>query len=228
MPTYPFMLMGAPTPFAPISAPTNLLGLGSNSLFGSTMNMNPSQQQQQQQSVLDCSTLETRAAPKNSTSTSGNGVATHDPGNLIELSLPSDKGNLSDYQCLLRQQIVLFSVSVNDIQCSAQGRNKPICMGQVGVLCRHCAKIPPGMRPCGAAYFPAKLSGIYQASQNMAINHFSKSCRSIPEETRALLIKLKEQKSTVLGGGKNFWANGARVIGVCEAEEGHLRFMNGN
>lgn len=58
----------------------------------------------------------------------------------------------------------------------------------------------------------------------MAINHFSKSCRSIPEETRQRLLKLKEQKSSVLGGGKHFWANGARVVGVHETEEGQLRF----
>lgn len=90
------------------------------------------------------------------------GEACYDPGPVRELALPSDRGNLSEYQCLLRKQIVLFSVSINDIQCSAQGRNKPIVIGQVGVLCRHCARIPPGMRPCGAAYFPGKLSGLYQ------------------------------------------------------------------
>lgn len=150
----------------------------------------------------------------------------YDPGPVRELALPSDRGNLSEYQCLLRKQIVLFSVTMNDIQCSAQGRNKPIVLGQVGVLCRHCSRIPPGMRPCGAAYFPAKLSGLYQASQNMAINHFTKSCRSISEDVRESLVKLKAQKSTVLGGGKHFWANGAKVLGVIEMEDGLLRFKD--
>jgi len=148
----------------------------------------------------------------------------YDPGDTKDLSLPSDKSNLSAYQCLLREQILLFAVQISDIQCSAQGRNKPITLGQVGVLCRHCARIPPGLRPCGAVYFPGKLSGLYQASQNMAINHFAKSCQSIPEETRQKLLKLKEQKSSVLGGGKHFWANGARVLGVYETEDGTLRF----
>ena len=150
----------------------------------------------------------------------------YNPGDVRDLSLPSDKGNLSPYQCLLRQQILLFAVQDSDIQCSAQGRNKPIKLGQVGVLCRHCANIPPGLRPCGAVYFPGKLSGLYQASQNMAINHFSKSCSSIPQETRERLQQLKEQKSGVLGGGKHFWANGARVVGVYESEECLLRFKS--
>jgi hypothetical protein len=148
----------------------------------------------------------------------------YDPGNTRNLSLPSDKDNLSAYQCLLREQILLFSVQTADIQCSAQGRNKPITLGQVGVVCRHCARIPPGLRPCGAVYFPGRLNGLYQASQNMAINHFQKSCRSIPAEVRERLFYLKDQKSSVQGGGKHFWANGARVAGVYETAEGLLRF----
>lgn len=58
----------------------------------------------------------------------------------------------------------------------------------------------------------------------MAINHINKSCQSIPVHIRERLRVLKEQKSTVLGGGKQFWANGARVIGVVESE-GILRFQ---
>lgn len=148
---------------------------------------------------------------------------TFEPENMKELSLPTDTENLSEYQCLLRQQIVLFTVGAADIQCSAQGRNKPIVLGQVGTLCRHCAKIKPGLRPSGAVYFPAKLTGLYQASQNMAINHFSNNCQSIPEPLRQKLMQLKEQKSTVLGGGKLFWANCAKAIGVVEHED-QLRF----
>jgi hypothetical protein len=61
----------------------------------------------------------------------------------------------------------------------------------------------------------------------MAINHFSKSCQRIPESLREKLMKLKERKSTVLGGGKHFWANGARVIGVVEGD-GKLVFAEEN
>jgi hypothetical protein len=148
-----------------------------------------------------------------------------EPENMRELSLPTDSENLSEYQCLLRQQIVLFTVGSADIECSAQGRNKPIVLGQVGTLCRYCAKLKPGLRPSGAVYFPAKLSGLYQASQNMAINHFSNNCQSIPEPLRQRLLQLKERKSTVLGGGKTFWANCAKVIGVIEQGD-QLRFSD--
>ena len=142
----------------------------------------------------------------------------------VPIALPSDASNLSGYQCYVRSQIEFFEVESSDIECNAQGRNKPIVLGQVGIRCRHCAHLPPGRRPRGAVYFPSKLDGLYQAAQNMVINHFSESCLSIPPQTRARLLDLKEHKSTtVLGGGKQYWANGARILGVCEAEHG-LRF----
>ncbi|EEC44876.1 predicted protein [Phaeodactylum tricornutum CCAP 1055/1] len=136
------------------------------------------------------------------------------------MALPSDEDNLSEYQCLIRAQIDLFEARTRDIECNAQGRNKPIALGQVGIRCRHCSFLPPGRRPRGAVYFPAKLPGLYQAAQNMAINHFSESCQAIPECTRSKLLRLKELKTTVLGGGKQYWANGARVLGIKETDHG--------
>ena len=145
------------------------------------------------------------------------------PGKLIPLSMSSDKGSLSMYQCLLREQICLFEAGDYDISCIAQGRNKPVQSGQVGIVCRHCASIPPGLRSRGAVYFPTKLKGLYQAVQNMGTNHFLNSCRNIPENIRTELQDLKDAKPTVLGGGKQFWAYGARLLGVIETED-DLRF----
>lgn len=100
----------------------------------------------------------TAAASSRSSSTDG-----------IPLSLPSDENNLSEYQCLLRAQIDLFAATPSDIDGNAQGRNKPIVLGQVGIRCRHCHMNPSTTRRArGAVYFPAKLSGLYQAAQNMA------------------------------------------------------------
>ena len=89
------------------------------------------------------------------------------PGDGVSLALRSDEENLSEYQCFIRAHIELFSAKVRDIECNAQGRNKPIVVGQVGIRCKACACIPPGRRPRGAVYFPAKLTGLYQAAQNM-------------------------------------------------------------
>lgn len=145
---------------------------------------------------------------------------------FIPLTLSSDEESLTEYQSLVRQQIYLFAASHMDIESNAQGRNRPINLGQVGIICRHCAFLAPAHRSRGAVYFPAKLAGLYQAAQNMAINHLIDSCRTIPEDVRAKLVKLKEQKASVLGGGKHYWANGARVLGVTELEHG-LAFERG-
>lgn len=143
-----------------------------------------------------------------------------DSSSGIPMALPSDEENLSQYQCLVRAQIDLFEARIQDIECNAQGRNKPIRVGQVGIRCRHCTVLPPGRRPRGAVYFPAKLPGLYQAAQNMAINHFTAACVNIPPEIKQRIIELKEKKTTVLGGGKQYWANGARVVGIVETDNG--------
>jgi hypothetical protein len=139
---------------------------------------------------------------------------------LIPISLPSDEENLSEYQCLVRKQIYLFEARAEDVDSNAQGRNRPIVLGQVGIQCSHCCSLSPGRRTRGSVYFPGKLAGLYQAAQNMAINHFTDSCQHIPEAKRAKIRLLKEQKATIVGGGKQYWANGARVLGVQETENG--------
>ena len=95
-------------------------------------------------------------------------------------------------------------------------------MGQVGVRCRHCSFLLPKHRARGAVYYPAKLEGVYQAAQNMASGHLCEHCPHISEELRNDLKKLRERKSSA-GGGKKYWADGVRVLGVVEDDD-VLRF----
>ena len=70
-----------------------------------------------------------------------------------------------------------------------------------------------------------KLNGVYQTAQNMAAGHLCKKCDKIPESIRQELLFLKEKKSSA-GGGREYWSDGARVLGVCEVErEACLRFL---
>jgi hypothetical protein len=143
--------------------------------------------------------------------------------NVLLLYIQScDDDNLSAYQCLVRKQIELFEAKVEDVESNAQGRNKPIVSGQVGIRCRHCSRIPPRHRTRGATYYPAKLNGLYQAAQNMASAHLSNHCHLIPDILRQELILLRDRKSSA-GGGKQYWADGVRVLGVIESN-GTLRF----
>jgi hypothetical protein len=52
-----------------------------------------------------------------------------------------DQLSASKYQCVLRRQIEYFVADHQDLQVKAQGRNIPIRLGQVGIRCRHCARV---------------------------------------------------------------------------------------
>jgi hypothetical protein len=73
------------------------------------------------------------------------------------LYIECDDQNLSPYQCLIRKQIEFFQASQEEIDGTAQGRNTPIVLGQVGIRCRHCAIHAPQSRRAGAVYFPRRV-----------------------------------------------------------------------
>lgn len=136
------------------------------------------------------------------------------------LYIPRDDLFLSEYQCLVRKQIEVFEVGPDELGSSAQGRNKPIVAGQVGVRCRHCSNIRHRNR--GSHYFPAQIKNIYQAAQNMARAHLLHSCQLIPEDLRMELVRLESLKSSA-GGGKPYWTEAASLLGIVEVD-GIIRF----
>ena len=125
---------------------------------------------------------------------------------------------------LIRKNVEVFEAREEDVTTNAQGRNKPIVLGQVGIRCIHCARIPPGERARGAMYYPSKLDGLYQAAQNLANSHLLDVCPFVPATVRAEMCRLKEKKSSA-GGGKSSWAERLTALGVYEDDCG-LRFAN--
>ena len=137
----------------------------------------------------------------------------------VSLGLPCDDDNLSEYQILVRKQLDVFEAQPEDVESNTQGRKRQVVLGQVGLRCRHCAGVPLRQRGRGAVYYPAKLQGIYQAAQNMASSHLCESCQSIDPGLKAKLKALRERRDTA-SGGKQYWADGARVLGLVETEDG--------
>lgn len=121
-----------------------------------------------------------------------------------------------------RQQIELFEAQDVDTQTGAQGRNKPVQMGQVGIRCIHCADLHPKLRTRAAVYYPSRLTVLYQAAQNIVNIHLPELCESMPEDIRAKLVKLENKRSSV-GGGKNYWSDTAQIQGIIDTDNG-LRF----
>lgn len=95
------------------------------------------------------------ATPQESSVTAFSEVPYREP---MCLYLECDDVNLSSYQCLIRKQIEFFQATQQEIDATAQGRNTPIVMGQVGIRCRHCAIHSPIHRRAGAVYFPRRVS----------------------------------------------------------------------
>eukprot|EP00547_Thalassionema_nitzschioides_P004995 CAMPEP_0194204462 /NCGR_PEP_ID=MMETSP0156-20130528/3977_1 /TAXON_ID=33649 /ORGANISM="Thalassionema nitzschioides, Strain L26-B" /LENGTH=687 /DNA_ID=CAMNT_0038930485 /DNA_START=53 /DNA_END=2116 /DNA_ORIENTATION=+ len=142
----------------------------------------------------------------------------------MSLSLACDDEHLSEYQILVRKQLEVFEAQPEDVESNTQGRKKQVSLGQVGIRCKHCASLPLRQRGRGAVYYPAKLQGVYQAAQNMASSHLCESCQCIDNQLKQELKTLRERRDTA-SGGKQYWADGARALGLVEAEDG-LRITN--
>jgi hypothetical protein len=139
---------------------------------------------------------------------------TKDQKHLLYM-MESDERHLSEYQCLIRKHIEYFEAGEDDIKATIQGRNKPIVLMQVGVRCCFCSKRAPQHRTRGSTYYPTTLQGLYQACQNLASVHLCENCPLIPESLMWKLLELRTSKS-LLGGGKRYWANSARLKGIDE------------
>ena len=142
------------------------------------------------------------------------------------LAQPGDHLKLSAHQVFLRQQIESFRAGDDEISTHTRGRNKPICMGQVGIRCRHCAHIPIARRQKGSTYFPSSLQGIYQASQNMSTTHMQCGlCDHMPDEIKNEFARLLATKVSSSGAGRPYWAESAENLGLIDTEEG-IRFVH--
>jgi hypothetical protein len=142
----------------------------------------------------------------------------------IPLALDGDADILSPFQCLLRQHIEVFETSQEMMQRGKQGRNSPVVLGQVGIQCRHCAKLPFFMQPAGTVYYSRTLEGVYQVCQNMAKSHFlNGKCSFIPSKDKAKLKQLQGSGTSGKSAGKGYWSRSLLSLGVYD--DGHvLRF----
>lgn len=118
----------------------------------------------------------------------------------------------------MRQQLEIFEATCEDVKSNTQGRKKQVVLGQVGLRCIHCAALPLKARGRGAVYYPMKLESVYQAGQNMA-GHLRESCDQIPEQIRREICEVRERRGNA-SGGKQYWAEGCRALGIYETGYG--------
>jgi hypothetical protein len=136
------------------------------------------------------------------------------------LYFPTDDEFLSEQQIFIRKQIEFFESALGDVGKTTSGRKHPTRLNQVGIQCRHCASLPLRYRERGAVFFPAKLIGIYQASQNIATFHMIQLCQLIDDDTKEKLKGYKQCRSVSGHGGKKYWAETAKAQGIIDSESG--------
>jgi hypothetical protein len=85
-------------------------------------------------------------------------------GRSYPLYVERDERNLSQYQVLARKQMEIFEATSEDAGNNAQGRNRPILPGQIGIRCRHCYKLSPKQRKTGSVYYPNRVRIVLRQS----------------------------------------------------------------
>lgn len=144
----------------------------------------------------------------------------------VTLFIDDDCGKLNEHQIVLRKQIELFRATQNDILSYTRGKNKPIFVQQVGLRCRHCSHISVGRRQKGSTYFPSNLMGIYQAAQNLSVEHLQSGlCSEAPNDVRDKFSEFALSKPAASGAGKKYWAEAGRKLGLIDTEDG-IRFAS--
>jgi hypothetical protein len=137
------------------------------------------------------------------------------------LSNPFDVRVLSNHQCYLRQQVEVFAATRADTTAHVRGRNKRISLDQVGIQCHHCAHVPVPKRQTGSTYFPATLMGFYQAAQNMLSTHIQcGKCDALPQTVTQEFHRLLEHKKATSNGGRKYWAERMRELGLVDTDHG--------
>jgi hypothetical protein len=150
-------------------------------------------------------------------------VTDHPP---ICLHIESDSLVMSEYQCLIRQQLEAFAATADDVQFHiSRSMGKSIRVGRVGIRCRHCADLPQYARVKGAVFYPKDLNSLYQVGQNMVQNHLLAFCKRLPDQTKAKMEKLRHERRRGRGG-REHWASSAKLFEIDEDGDHGLYFFS--
>ncbi len=140
------------------------------------------------------------------------------------LYIPKDRHNLNENQIFLRQQLEAFRATPDYICSRVHGKTKRIVLQQVGVRCRHCSHLPVHKRSKASTYFPSNLMAIYQAAQNISVEHLQSGlCPTLPGDVKNRFSCFAPRKLLSSGGGKKYWADAAKKLGLVDTDEG-IRF----
>lgn len=141
----------------------------------------------------------------------------------IPLSLPEDQTSLSPLRCFLREQVVAFAATKEDVAVRTP-TTFSVTEGQVGISCIHCFNLPSKMRLNRAVCFPFSIGRIYQSVADIQRFHLAE-CTVAPQEVKEKFNKLQTESSKGSKGlaTRQYWVTSAKKIGLVDTEKG-IRF----
>jgi hypothetical protein len=144
-------------------------------------------------------------------------------GIQIPLGMPEDKMSLSPLRCFLREQVCAFEATKEDIAVRTP-TTFSVTVGQVGVACVHCLRLPSKMRLNRAVCFPFSIARIYQSVADIQRFHFDE-CKMMPADTKQKFVELQGSSSKGSKGlaTRQYWVSSAKKLGLVDTEKG-IRF----
>uniref|UniRef100_A0A7S4RZM7 Uncharacterized protein n=1 Tax=Ditylum brightwellii TaxID=49249 RepID=A0A7S4RZM7_9STRA len=136
----------------------------------------------------------------------------------IPLSTEQDKDCLSPRHQFIRHQILeIFCATKDDI--SGRKHNKKVHIGQAGIRCVFCSRVPYKERAVRSFSFPSSTTRIYQSATVMFHHHFN-ACSYIPDKVKRSLLSLEGKSTNGATNTKQFWVQSARDLGLVNTEDG--------
>jgi len=147
---------------------------------------------------------------------------------VVPLAAAEDANDLNPLHCFVRKHVELFSATKADTEAPCPGRKTRVTLGQVGIRCKHCARLnlKPRQRVKRAVCYPPSIDGIYHSVSNMKFDHFG-ICPSLPEEAKKELEGLRASYSGRNIGSTNtarYYRDSAVSKGLVDTEKG-IRFQ---
>ncbi|KAG7346166.1 hypothetical protein IV203_005234 [Nitzschia inconspicua] len=140
------------------------------------------------------------------------------PVNL--LALPEDRISLSETLCIVRENIEVFTASVEDVEAPAPGRKHAVTVGQVGLRCIHCRHTTRSSeRVKRAVCYPSSIKRIYRTVIDMKLDHFL-HCKFVPQSLKDTLNALKANNTRSTGTTMQYFIRAATQLGMVDAPSG--------
>lgn len=114
------------------------------------------------------------------------------------LAAPSEEYVLPPVHCFVRKNVEVFAATPEDVAAPAPGRKTRVTVGQIGIRCIHCARLPPKERVKRAACYPPTILSIYHSISNMKFDHFG-ACRGLSKELKQEFATLRESRNKKSG-----------------------------